>query len=126
MRLILFSIATILTLRAQSVETWPFDAKEAARRQDASAKSNGLPKQTSLDLGDGISLQLVLIPAGKFMMGSPESETSTWPTPGARRTNESPLHQVTITRPFYMSVYKITQEQYQQIAGTNPSQFPGK
>jgi formylglycine-generating enzyme required for sulfatase activity len=59
------------------------------------------------------------------MMGSPETEMSDSPA-GARRTNEAPLHDVTISRPFYISAYKVTQWQYEEIMGTNPSKFPGK
>jgi len=112
--------------QAEAYTRWPFDAKEAARRQAENAKALGLPVQLSLDLGNGIALKLTLIPPGKFMMGSPDSETSDWPTPAARRTNESPVHEVTITRPFYMGIYKVTQDQYEQVMGAKPSKFPVK
>jgi formylglycine-generating enzyme required for sulfatase activity len=123
----LFSVVLLggCLLVAEVPGGWPFDAKEAAKRQADAAKEFGVPKQLSVDLGQGLPLKLILIPPGKFMMGSPETETSDWPTAGARRTNER-LHEVSITRPFYKSVYKVTQEQYMQILGTNPSQFPGQ
>ena len=121
----LFLFVNAPLIRAQVYSAWPFDANEATRRQEQTARDLRVPKQLALDLGNGISLKLTLIPPGKFMMGSPETETNDWPTKGARRTNER-LHEVSITRPFYMSVYKVTQEQYKQITGTNPSQFPGK
>jgi formylglycine-generating enzyme required for sulfatase activity len=69
---------------------------------------------------------MVLIPAGRFMMGSPETETTDLPKPGTRRTNESPLHEVIITRPFFISKFKVTQQQYEQIMSVNPSKFAGK
>ncbi len=62
-------------------------------------------------------LELVYIPGGSFMMGSPDTEVG-------RDTNEGPLHQVTL-QPFYMSKYPITQKQYEEIMGTNPSNFKG-
>jgi formylglycine-generating enzyme required for sulfatase activity len=63
-----------------------------------------------------IGMKFVLIPAGTFQMGSPESEEG-------RSPDEGPQHRVTITRPFYLGVYPVTQEQYQRIMGTNPSHF---
>jgi formylglycine-generating enzyme required for sulfatase activity len=75
-------------------------------------------KQITLDLGNKVSMKLVLIPAGKFMMGSPKDEKD-------RKDNEGPQHEVMISKPFYMGVYAVTQEQYEQIMGNNPSQFRG-
>ncbi|MEM1170907.1 MAG: SUMF1/EgtB/PvdO family nonheme iron enzyme [Cyanobacteria bacterium P01_H01_bin.35] len=69
------------------------------------------------DLGNGVILEMVSIPGGTFMMGSPENEEG-------RFDNESPQHQVTL-QPFYMSKYPITQNQYQAIMGKNPSNFTG-
>ena len=72
----------------------------------------------ALDLGGGVALKLVLIPAGKFMMGSPAGE------PG-RGGEEGPRHEVTITRPFYMGSYSVTQGQYERVMGSNPSYYKG-
>ena len=60
-----------------------------------------------LDLGGGLTVELVLIPAGEFTMGSPDSE----PTPAFHSDTESLQHKVKITKPFYMSKYPITREQ---------------
>jgi len=76
-------------------------------------------KALTLDLGNGVSMKLVAIPAGKFMMGSPDSEAG-------RTADEGPVHEVTITKPFYMGACEVTQEQYQQVIGKNPSRFKGK
>src|SRR5689334_7421174 len=46
---------------------WPFDAREAARRQDQAAKALGIPKEMALDLGNHLTLKFVLIPPGKFL-----------------------------------------------------------
>ena len=69
------------------------------------------PHDLSLDLGNGVSLKLVLIPAGKFTMGSPDTEPH-------RQPNEGPAHEVTISKPFYLSIYTVTQEQFDAIMGT--------
>ncbi|NES69977.1 MAG: formylglycine-generating enzyme family protein [Okeania sp. SIO2D1] len=74
-------------------------------------------RQKIEDLGNGIKLEMVYIPEGSFLMGSPKNEQG-------RKNNESPQHQI-ILQPFYMSKYPITQNQYQAIMGNNPSRFPG-
>ena len=72
-----------------------------------------------VDLGNGISLKLVLIPPGKFLMGSP-------PTEPDRGVDEGPQHEVTISKPFYMGIYTVTQEQYQAlIPEAKPARFVG-
>ena len=70
-----------------------------------------------VDLSKGVKLEMVLIPAGKFMMGSPESEAG-------RRENET-QHEVTLTKPFYMGKYEVTQEQWEAVMGNNPSRTKG-
>ena len=88
------------------------DVGETVNRRQESAR------QKVEDLGNGIKLEMVYIPGGSFLMGSPDTETG-------RRDSEGPQHKVTL-KPFYMSKYPITQEQYQVIMGDNPSHFKGK
>jgi formylglycine-generating enzyme required for sulfatase activity len=64
--------------------------------------------ELTLDLGGGVTMKMVLIPAGKFMMGGGKDQ-----------------HEVTISKPFYMGVYEVTQAQYEAVMGTNPSDFKG-
>jgi formylglycine-generating enzyme required for sulfatase activity len=61
-------------------------------------------------------MKFVLIPAGRFAMGSPEGEGL---------DNEHPQHQVEITRPFLLGTTEVTQHQFEQVMGHNPSQFQG-
>ncbi len=71
------------------------------------------------NLPDGAKpLEMVLIQAGTFMMGSLYSEQD-------RNTDEAPQHQVTISQPFYIGKHEITQGQYQALIGDNPSYFQG-
>nr|WP_304364479.1 formylglycine-generating enzyme family protein [Methanosarcina sp. KYL-1] len=63
-------------------------------------------------------MEFVLIPAGKFMMGSPSEEQG-------RYDNEGPAHNVRIEKPFYMGKYTVTQKQWDEIMGSNPSRFKG-
>ncbi|GCL41391.1 protein of unknown function DUF323 [Dolichospermum planctonicum] len=68
-------------------------------------------------LGNGVTLEMAVIPGGTFMMGSPENEAK-------RRDSENPQHQVTVPG-FFMGKYPVTQAQYQAIMGNNPSFFKG-
>ena len=72
------------------------------------------PKELTAELGKGTKLELVLIPAGEFLMGTPASDKDA----GA---NERPQHRVRITKPFYMGKYLVTQEQWEAVMGNNPS-----
>jgi formylglycine-generating enzyme required for sulfatase activity len=60
------------------------------------------------DLGDGIELEMLLIPEGSFMMGSPEDELE-------RIDSESPQHLVNIKQ-FGMGKYPVTQAQWKAVA----------
>jgi formylglycine-generating enzyme required for sulfatase activity len=64
---------------------------------------------------NSIGMELVPIPAGKFMMGSPANE--------AERDAEEVQHEVVISRPFYLGAHEVTQEQYSRIMGNNKSFF---
>jgi formylglycine-generating enzyme required for sulfatase activity len=68
-------------------------------------------------LANGETLEMVAIPGGTFLMGSPESEKG-------RSDYESPQHTVTIA-PFHMGKFAVTQAQYQAVMGNNPSKFKG-
>jgi formylglycine-generating enzyme required for sulfatase activity len=58
-------------------------------------------------ISNSIGMKLARIPAGAFMMGSPRSERD--------RDDKEEQHEVTITRPFYIGVYEVTQAQYIEI-----------
>jgi formylglycine-generating enzyme required for sulfatase activity len=68
----------------------------------------------TVDLFNGVKLELVWIPPGEFMMGSNDGQP-----------NEKPEHRVTMTHGFWMGKYKVTQEQYEAVIGKNPSYFNG-
>jgi formylglycine-generating enzyme required for sulfatase activity len=101
------------------------DEKAEAERQAAiveeqrrvAAPKVELPKTRTFDLGNGVNMEMVLIPAGTFMMGSPDSE--------ADRDDNETQHQVTISKPYYLGKYPVTQAQWQQVMGNNPSHFKG-
>jgi formylglycine-generating enzyme required for sulfatase activity len=75
-----------------------------------------VPPELPHYLTNSVGMKLVLIPAGTFLMGSPAREQG-------RSADEGPQHEVTISRPYYLGVYPVTQEQFQRVMGTNPSHF---
>ncbi|NEQ39234.1 MAG: SUMF1/EgtB/PvdO family nonheme iron enzyme [Okeania sp. SIO3I5] len=66
---------------------------------------------------NGVSLEMVKISAGRFLMGSPETEVG-------RRDTESPQHYVDVPE-FFMGKYPVTQAQWEAVMGNNPSHFKG-
>ena len=63
-------------------------------------------------------MDFILIQAGEFKMGSPLGEKG-------RYDSESPAHKVKIEKSFYMNKYPVTQKQWDEIMGSNPSYFEG-
>jgi formylglycine-generating enzyme required for sulfatase activity len=196
-----FAMAALSALSAEPAQPYPlWDGHETIAEY---AKKTGLEPTKTLDLGDGVKLELVLIPAGKFIMGTPEPEPvgeegfitqiavgvaalalssgvllvmlafvivravrekhrpqvslarllvlavlagvgllgglhsfytahaqSEYEAAMARfkisYNCEKPAHEVTLTKPFYLGKYEVTQEQYQQVMGANPSRFKGR
>ena len=78
--------------------------------------------EQNLDLGKGMALKVTLVPAGKFKMGIGEEEAKlarTYMHNGAGDpSDEMPQHEVTISKPFYMGVTMVTQEQCLALVGT--------
>jgi len=95
----------------------PFDFNQAQEAQQALAKTLGLAVETTVDLGRGVNLAMILIPQGKFMMGSPFSE------PGHK--SDEAQHQVVLSRPYFIGKNEVTQEQWETVMGDNPSQTKG-
>jgi formylglycine-generating enzyme required for sulfatase activity len=73
-------------------------------------------KTETIDLGAGVKMDFVPIPAGSFLMGS---------GPDGGDEDEMPMHKVAIAKPFSIGTYEVTQEQWVSIMGTNPSSFKG-
>jgi len=66
---------------------------------------------------EATGIELVFIPSGKFLMGSPVSEEV--------RSKDETQHEVTINQSFYMGKYEVTQGEWQKVMGNNPSNFKG-
>jgi len=68
---------------------------------------------------DAVPLTMVQIPAGSFLMGSPETDVSAY-------DDEKPQHEVTFEHDFYIGKYPVTQAQWLTVMGENPSYFRDK
>jgi formylglycine-generating enzyme required for sulfatase activity len=62
-------------------------------------------------------IEMLLVPPGTFNMGCSASSQ------GGCSTSESPVHEVTLTSPFYLGRYEVTQAQWTTVMGSNPSHF---
>jgi uncharacterized protein (TIGR02996 family) len=67
-------------------------------------------------LTNSLGMEFVYVPAGVFLMGSPDDEEE-------REENEGPVHEVEITRGFYLGRSPVTQAEYESVMGKNPSGF---
>ena len=98
-----------------SSKTFSFDVITVDSYGKIINQENKSAKYQTLDLGNGVDLELVSIPGGEFLMGSPQSEVGS-------DENEGPQHKVTVPG-FWMGKYPVTQVQWGAIMGTNPSKF---
>ena len=109
--------AAILTLALVAFEPLVFG-------QAGNSGGDTVTKELRLDLGKGVSMKLVHIPAGKFKMGNHDTPAETIKKVGRRRrrhvSDEYPAHEVTISKPFYMGIYELTQAQWKAVMGTEP------
>ena len=99
----------------QGYTNWPFDATEAARRQTETSQVTKQPVvlKTSLGRKDGPALMWRLIPAGKFIIGSPSTENG--------HEGDERQRPETIAEPFYMMETQLTVEQYRALMQADPS-----
>ncbi len=65
-----------------------------------------------------INMEFIQIPAGEFDMGSPSSDVNS-------EDRERPVHRVKFAKAFYLGKYEVTQKQWRDVMGTNPSYFTG-
>jgi len=89
-----------------SCDSWPFDAEEARRRQQAASPTT----RRKIDLGGGVTMELTLVPAGQFVMGDDDG--------GA---DETPRSLVTIDKPFWMGVCEVTNRQFARFDAIHDS-----
>ncbi len=98
------------------------EVEAAGTEAPATTTTSAPPKTASFDLGDGVTLQMVLVPAGEFMMGSDASPAQLvelyrqWGgTDEKLFAHEQPRHRVRITKPFYLGIHEVTVGQFRQF-----------
>jgi formylglycine-generating enzyme len=84
-----------------------------AKMKDIQKLNNPTDSNASNTITISIGMKLNLIPAGTFLMGSPEDETG-------REDDWEHQHQVTISKAFYMQTTEVTQGQWKAVMGTEP------
>jgi len=87
------------------------------RKGEVISRTESQAEVMTENLGNGVSLEMVKIPGGRFLMGSPETEAGRW-------SSEGPQHYVDVPE-FFMGKYQVTQAQWQAFMGNNPSYFKG-
>ncbi|HEX2730200.1 MAG TPA: SUMF1/EgtB/PvdO family nonheme iron enzyme [Polyangiaceae bacterium] len=95
---------------------WPFNAKEAKRRQQETADDLGLDVEFELELSTDVTMKFELIPAGMAELGSPDG------TPGAEA--DEMLRSVAIHDPFYIGKYQLRRDEYNALMGEFPENDP--
>ncbi len=105
----------------------PFDAAQAKRHQEAWAAYLKIP----VEYTNSIGMKFRLIPPGEFTMGSTAAEIEAAlkdVEPSDKHwqgciKSEAPQHKVLLTQPIYLGVNEVTQAEYEQVMGVNPSHF---
>ena len=90
---------------------------ELKKSQVAWAKFLRREVEEEHEISPGVKMSFLLVPPGKFRMGSPEWEDL--------RVENELQHEVTLTKPFYLGKFEVTQNQFVVIEGKNPSDFKG-
>ncbi|QLE49370.1 peptidase C14 [Nostoc sp. C057] len=112
------SIKGISIVEKNPLKTFQFQVVTVNAKGNITNRRNEEAKYFEENLGNGVTLEMVQIPEGTFMMGSSEGEAE-------RLESENPQHQVKVPG-FFMGKYAVTQAQYQTIMGINPSNFEGE
>ncbi|MBC5798203.1 formylglycine-generating enzyme family protein, partial [Sphaerospermopsis sp. LEGE 00249] len=102
---------------SNSLSTFNFEVVTTDSTGSIINRRNSSARYFTEYLGNGVTLEMVEIPGGTFLMGSPETEKD-------RASNEGPQRQVTVPS-FFIGKYPLTQAQYQAIMGDNTSRFKG-
>jgi formylglycine-generating enzyme required for sulfatase activity/tetratricopeptide (TPR) repeat protein len=94
------------------------------RQVEKTRRVKGVEEAQTLVVVDGLGEPVTavhgfaVVPAGRFLMGSPEGENG-------RCSDEGPQHEVVISRPFLLGVAPVTQTEWQAVMGANPSSHKG-
>ena len=120
-----------ITLMKESIGAGIVNQQQSENQQSSntyvassSNNSSGTPSVASgsnaisIPVKDGISIEMVKVEAGTFMMGATAEMKDPYDW-------EKPVHQVTLTNDYYMGKYEVTQALWEAVMGSNPSHFKG-
>ena len=102
------------------------DPADSTTKPSDPPKKDTPPRTLTLDLGNKVTMKLVRIPAGKFMMGSKFSAAEVakkflrYGAQEAYYTGEHPQREVTISKPFYMGIWEVTRPQWRAVMRAAP------
>nr|MDQ3010847.1 formylglycine-generating enzyme family protein [Acidobacteriota bacterium] len=104
---------------AAATRSFEFETVRLDKNGKEIERRKGQARYFTEDLGNGVKLEMVEIPGGKFLMGSPANEAN-------RESDEDPQHPVTVSS-FWMGKFEVTQQQWLAVMGkfTNEPGFRG-
>ena len=108
---------TLAEKRVKQMEGALAAAPDAPGGGDVAASQPKQSQTKMLDLGGGVTMEMIYVAPGSFMMGS-DNDSS-------KDGRAQPVHKVTLTKGFWLGKYEVTQRQWQQVMGNNPSKFRG-
>ncbi len=91
-----------------SLEPSPISSDSSPEKAQNSLDSPLNPPES---FTNSLGMEFVLVPAGEFLMGSPETEAG-------RQADENPLHTVRLNKPFYLGKYEVTRAQWYEVMGS--------
>jgi formylglycine-generating enzyme required for sulfatase activity len=99
------SLARIKLRQLKSTSTRPTNTNNSRPANTENLKAGNVQK-------DALGISFAYIPPGTFQMGAQNGAD-----------DEKPVHEVRISKGYWMGIYEVTQEQWQKVMGNNPSQF---
>jgi formylglycine-generating enzyme required for sulfatase activity len=118
--------------KSPNLQSFTFDNVRVDANGNETIRRKDLGQYFTEDLGDGVTLEMVWIQGGTFLMGSTESDVEhafeiskkTADLGKESFTTELPQHSVKVPS-FFMGKFEVTQAQWRKAMGSNPSEFQG-
>lgn len=107
------SLLRSLLLCLLALSTLSVYAQQPADSSKSSGKKKRMQKKSAVVTAPGAWTEMIFVEGGTFKMGSEDGHD-----------NESPVHTVTV-KSFYLGMYEVTQKEWKEIMGNNPSNFKG-
>ena len=114
--LLVVTLLVVAVYQCSNLGTQPKPAQQRASTQPRAATPPvEVPPERSMlvEIGNGVKVAMVLVPAGTFAMGEDKGGT------------DYPMHRVTISKPFWLGKYEVTHKQWAAVMGSYPSEFDG-